>query len=97
MLPLTRSTDITSASDLRANLRLHLDRLAQTNRPLFITTNGEPEAILLSKEVFDKLVEQAEHMENLRRLQQGEADAQAGRTFPAESALRELAAKLGAK
>ena len=77
---MTRSTDITSFSDFRAHLRDHLDQRKATGRPLFVTTNGETEAVVLSPAAFDELTDQAELARSLGVLDKSMEDIKAGRT-----------------
>jgi len=49
----TRSEDITSFKEHRANLRSHFDRARETGRPLFVTSKGHPDAVVLSPEAYD--------------------------------------------
>jgi prevent-host-death family protein len=90
-----RSNDITSVTDCRAHLREHLDRLAQTGRPLYITSNGTAEAVLLSATAYDELAEKADLGEALAMIRQSKRDIAAGRTQDAREAMRELAQELG--
>lgn len=94
---MNRTTDITSITEHRQHLRDHLNQVRTTGRPLFITTNGETEAVVLSPEAFDALAEKAELAESLRMLDRGMEDAQAGRGRPLEDAVREIASELGLK
>jgi prevent-host-death family protein len=94
---MVRSTDITSVTEHRQNLREHLDRVKRTGRPLFITTNGEAEAVVLSPAAFDELVEQAEMTRSLEVLDRSMEEVRAGRGRPLEQAVREIAAELGLK
>ena len=92
---MTRSTDITSFTDLRKNLRGQLDRVRGSGRPLFVTTNGQTEAVLLSPEQFDKLAAKAELVESLAAIERGMEDAKAGRVRPMRDSIRQLADELG--
>jgi PHD/YefM family antitoxin component YafN of YafNO toxin-antitoxin module len=94
---MTRSTDITSFSDFRARLRNHFDQRKATRRPLFVTTNGETEAVVLSASAFDELMDQAELAKSLSLLDQSMADVKSGRGTPAKTAIREIAAELNLK
>jgi len=91
---MTRSTDITSFTDFRARLRDHLDQRKTTGRPLFITTNGETEAVVLSPATYDELMDQVELSKSLEMLDRSEADISAGRIMPAKAALRKIADEL---
>jgi prevent-host-death family protein len=94
---MTRSTDITSFTDFRTHLRDHLDHSKATGRPLFVTTNGETEAVVLSPSAFDELTEQAELARSLATLDRSAADIKAGRTRPAKAALSQIAQELKLK
>ncbi|HEY8751800.1 MAG TPA: type II toxin-antitoxin system Phd/YefM family antitoxin [Tepidisphaeraceae bacterium] len=94
---MTRSSDITSFTDFRARLRAHLDARKTTGRPLFVTTNGETEAVVLSPEAFDALMDQAELNESLSLLDRSEEDLEAGRVMSAKAGLRKIAAELNLK
>ena len=92
---MTRSGDITSFTDFRAHLRNHLDERKATSRPLFVTTNGETEAVVLSPAALDELMDQAELAKSLAVLDGSMEDARAGRGQPLKQAVREIAAELG--
>lgn len=92
---MTRTTDITSFTEHRQNLREHLNRIKETGRPLYVTTNGETEAVVLSAKAYDELAERAELAETLTMIQQSEADIKAGRVRTAREALRSIAKKHG--
>jgi len=92
---MTRSTDITSVTELRNNFRGQIDRARETGRPLFVTTNGHTEAVLLSPAAFDALMDKVELADSIQAIERGLADARAGRTRPLKDAVRDIAAELG--
>lgn len=94
---MNRSTDITSFTEHRQHLRDHLNQVRETGRPLFITTNGETDAVLLSPEAFDELAERAELAASLKTLDRSMEDIREGRVRPLEDAVREIAQKLDLK
>lgn len=94
---MNRSTDVTSFTEHRQHLRDHLNQVRKTGRPLFITTNGETDAVLLSPEAFDELAERAELAESLKTLDRSMEDIREGRVRPLEQAVREIARKLDLK
>lgn len=94
---MTRTTDITTFSDLRQNMRERLDRLKQTGRPLYVTSNGEPDAVVLSPGAFDELMDKADLAENLAALDRGMEDAKAGRVRDFREGIRGIADELGLK
>jgi len=94
---MTRTNDITSFTDFRNRLRDHLDHSKATGRPLFITSKGETEAVVLSPAAFDALAEQAELAKTLAMLDRSQEDIQTGRTRPAKAALGAIANELNLK
>ena len=94
---MTRTTDITSFTDFRAHLRDHLDQRKANKRPLFVTSNGETEAVVLSPSAFDELMDQAELSQSLTALNRGMEDVKAGRGQSLKQAVREVADELGLK
>jgi prevent-host-death family protein len=92
---MARSKDITSFTEHRRNLRDHLKQVRETGRPLFITTNGETDAVVLSPEAYDALADKAELAESLAMLDRSVEDVAAGRTQAAKPALRRIADELG--
>ena len=94
---MTRTTDITSFTEFRAHLRDHLDQRKATSRPLFVTSNGETEAVVLSPAAFDELVDQAEMAKSLALLDRSMKEAKAGSGKPLKQAVQEIAQQLGLK
>lgn len=94
---MNRTTDITNFTDHRQHLRDHLNQVRKSGRPLFVTTNGETDAVVLSPKAYDDLAEKAELLENLSMIDRSMDDVKAGRTVDARQAMRQLADKLGLK
>lgn len=94
---MVRSSDITSFSEYRSHLREHHDRVRQSGRPLFVTTNGEPDAVVLSPQTYDDLLDRAELVESLGNLDRSMEDVKSGRGRPLKEAIREIAEELGIK
>ena len=92
-----RSTDITSFTEHRQHLRDHFARIRETGRPLFVTTNGNTAAVVLSAAAYDALAEKAELIDSLAALDRGMEDVRAGHGQDLKEALREIAGKLGLK
>ncbi len=90
-----RSTDIQTLTDLRARLSESLQRVQETGRPLFVTTNGRPAGVLLSPEAYDALADKADLADNLAMIERGLEDVGAGRVRDARAGVRELAARHG--
>ncbi len=94
---MARSTDITSFTEHRRHLRDHLRQVRETGRALFVTTNGETDAVVLSPEAYDELADKAELAESLAVIDRSMEDIRNGRTQPAKSALEKIADELGLK
>ena len=92
---MTRTSDTTSLSDLRRNLRGHLRRAKGTGRPLFVTTNGQTDAVVLRPDAFDALAARAELTDSLVMLDASQRDIDEGRTEDANGALSRIAGALG--
>lgn len=94
---MARSSDITSITEHRRHLREHLRQVRQTGRPLYVTTNGETDVVVLSPEAYDALADKAELLESLATLDRSTEDIREGRTQPAKPALKRIADELGLK
>lgn len=90
-----RATDITSFKTLRQHLRKLIDQARESGRPLFVTTHGRPDAVLLSPDAYDELAERAAYLEELLGLEAARREVVEGRTRPAREAVLEVAEKLG--
>jgi len=90
-----RSEDITSITEHRRHLRRHLRQVRETGRPLYVTTNGRPGAVVLSPEAYDALASRAERGEGLARPERGGKDAAAGRARASRPVLERIADELG--
>ena len=91
----TRSSDITNLTEHRQNLRAHLNRVKRTGRPLYITTNGKPEAVVLSAKAYDHLAELAEIEATVAMMRRSEADIKAGRVQSLDDAFANIRKRIG--
>lgn len=94
---MTRSSDITSFTEHRQHLRDHLRQVRETGRPLYVTTNGQTDAVVMSPEAYDELADKAELVESLALIDRSMEDIERGRVQPAKPALKKLADELGLK
>lgn len=92
---MARSNDITGFSEHRRHLRAHLLQVRETGRPMYITTNGKTDAVVLSPDAYDALFDKAELADSLAMIERSVDDIEAGRTRPAKTALRQVAKELG--
>ncbi|QQS07862.1 MAG: type II toxin-antitoxin system Phd/YefM family antitoxin [Phycisphaerales bacterium] len=92
---MTRTSDITNFTELRQNLRDHLNHVKETGRLLYVTSDGVAEAVVLSAKAFDELADRADLGETLAMIGLSEAEFRAGKGVEARGALLELAKKHG--
>lgn len=92
---MARNPDTTSFTEHSQHLREHFDQVKETGRPLYVTSDGETDAVVLSQHAYDALAEKADLVEGLRSIARGMEDVRDSRTRPARQALEELAEKYG--
>lgn len=80
-------------AELSANSVAVLERLRQSHHPLVLTQEGREVAVLLDIDGFQDLLEE---IDQLRDIQRGLADLEAGRVIPHEEARRILRERYGA-
>jgi prevent-host-death family protein len=91
-MSLSISEDIKSVSDLKKKTNEIFRQMHNTGRPIIVTVNGKPDAVLLDVDVFEKKLKSL----NLGMLlTEAEKDATEGRTRNARDFMKEL--KKGAK
>jgi prevent-host-death family protein len=94
MRALRVSEDIVPVSDFNAQSASWLKRVAETGHPLIITQNGKAAGVLLSPAEFDRLSERARFV---GAVEEGLADADAGRLSDHEAVVARMTARFGAK
>ncbi len=87
------SQDILPIGELKSHTSRVLRRLRAEQRPIVITLNGKPAAVLITPEEFDRLYERERFVEAVGK---GLADAEAGRVVDDEALSGELDAEFGA-
>lgn len=92
MKPLHVSQDIVPVGAFKAQASRLLRRLRDERRPIVITQNGKPAAVLVTPEEFDRL---REHSQFLDAVNAGLADSAAGRLTDDEALDAELDRALG--
>ena len=78
MKELRAAEDIVPLGEFKAKASEMLRRLSSTSRPLVITQNGKPAAVVITPQDFDSLVQRERFVAAIER---GLADAEAGRTL----------------
>src|ERR1043165_6039015 len=79
--------DIIPIAELKANMSEIVRGLDERPRPLVVTLNGKPAAVVMSPREYDQLSYRARFLE---AVSEGLADVQAGRTVDGEQAVSEL-------
>lgn len=79
--------DIKSVTDLKKRTNEIFRQIHQTGRPVIITVNGRPDAVLIDVEIFEKKLK-ALNLGSL--LAEAESDISAGKIRPAKEFLEEF-------
>ncbi len=79
--------DIKTVSDLKKKTNEIFKHMHRTGRPIIVTVNGKPDAVLIDVKVFEKKLK-ALNLATL--LSQSEYDIKEGRTRPARDFLKEF-------
>ena len=86
-MPLSITEDIKTVSYLKTKTGDVFRQLHRTGRPIIVTVNGKPDAVLINVEVFEKKLKAL----NLGALiAEAETDVKERRTRPAREFLREI-------
>ena len=89
-MPLSITEDIKSVSDLKKKTNEIFKQLHRTGRPVIVTVNGKPDAVLLDVKVFEQKMKA---LNMAAFLAESEFDVKEGRTRPARDFLKELKAR----
>ena len=92
MKPLQISQDILSLANFKSQASRVLKQMKESNRPVVITLNGSPAAVLVPPAEFDKL---SERQRFLDAVESGLNDLKEGRVFSDEQVKAELEAEFG--
>ena len=92
MKSLQISEDILPIGKFKTQASQVLRKLREAQRPIVITQNGKPTAVLITPEEFDRLHERDRFLAAVR---EGLADSEAGRVVEDKVLTRELDAALG--
>ncbi|MFZ4575558.1 MAG: type II toxin-antitoxin system Phd/YefM family antitoxin [Phycisphaerales bacterium] len=88
--------DTYSLTDFKQNAKEHLERLRATGRPEVLTVNGKAEAVVMTPETYDQLVEAALN-EAKAKIAVGLQQARAGQLIDGKHALATRRARRAAK
>ena len=88
------SEDFVPVSEFKAKAADWLRRLSATDAPVVVTLNGRPAGVLLSPHSYDELTERARLV---AAVEEGVADADAGRVHTHAEVARRMQARFGGK
>jgi prevent-host-death family protein len=86
-MPLSLTEDVKTVSEVKKNLRAVLEQVRDSGRPVVVTVNGKPDAVLIDVETYERKLK-ALNLVSL--LAEGERDIRRGRTRTASAFLKEL-------
>ena len=92
MKPLQVSQDIVPLARFKTQASQIFRQMHDEQRPVVVTQNGQPAAVLITPEEFDRL---QEHDRFLEAVRDGLADSEAGRLLDDETLAAELDSALG--
>jgi prevent-host-death family protein len=87
--------DIQPLTTFRNNSVKFMKRLKKTRRPIILTVNGKPEAVVQSAAEYQRLLDLAALADPEEGLRQGLEDIAKGRTRPAREVFAELREEYG--
>ena len=91
---LQTAEDIIPIAELKANMSEIVRGLDERPRPLVVTLNGKPAAVVMSPREYDLLSYKSRFIE---AVSEGLADIEAGRTYDADQVFAELKNELAGK
>lgn len=88
------SEDFVPISEFKAQAADWLRKIDESHAPVVVTQNGKPAGVLLSPRAFDELTEQARFVSAVN---EGLADAEAGRVHSHASVVRRMRQRFAVK
>jgi prevent-host-death family protein len=93
MIDITK--DIQPLTTFRNNSVKFMKRLKKTRRPIILTVNGKPEAVVQSPAEYQRLLDLAAEASEEEAVRQGLEDLREGRTRPMNQVFDEMRRKYG--
>lgn len=87
--------DIHSLSDFQRNTKRFVRKLKTSGKPAVLTVNGGAELVVQSAKAYQKLLEDKELLDGLRRINRGLEQARRGEGRPMREVVEALAKKHG--
>ena len=92
-----KAQEVTTFIDHRENLRRDIDRVRRTGRPLLVTKDGKPDAVVLSLKAYDQLVSDSEYARSVRLVRQSMEEFEGGKGIAAAKVFAKVRKSLGIK
>jgi prevent-host-death family protein len=89
--------DIQSLSHFKRHTAELMKQMKESGNPVVLTVNGKAEVVVQDAAAYQRLMDLAEKAEMMDFLRQAKADADAGRTVPAQEFLQSLGQRKKAK
>jgi prevent-host-death family protein len=89
-----KTTDIVTLSTYRKNMRELNDHVNKTGRPLVVTTNGKPDAVVITAAEYDRLIANSEDLHSARIIKESVTRFESGKGVPFDSAMNDLRKRL---
>ena len=93
MIDITK--DIQPLTTFRNNSVKFMKRLKKTRRPIILTVNGKPEAVVQDAAAYQRLLDLAAQASAEEGIRRGLEDLHAGRTRPMNEVFQEMRQKYG--
>lgn len=87
--------DIHSLSDFQRNTKQHVKALKKSGAPVVLTVNGQAEVVVQSAEAYQKLMDDHDLLDSLRKISRGLEQARHGEGLPLRMFLEQLAKERG--
>src|SRR5258708_29671473 len=87
--------DIHSLSDFQRNTKRYVRKLKTSGKPAVLTVNGGAELVVQSAKAYQKLLEDKELLDGLRRISRGLEQARRGEGRPMKAFLEGITQKHG--
>ena len=79
-----KARDVTTFTEHRQKLREDFEHVRRSGGALLITTNGKPDAVVLSPEAYDHLTSEAELARSIQTIRKSMAEHAQGLGIPAD-------------
>ncbi|MEP7355329.1 MAG: type II toxin-antitoxin system Phd/YefM family antitoxin [Acidobacteriota bacterium] len=88
-------SNIHSLSDFQRNAKIHVKSLKESGEPAILTINGQAEVVVQSADAYQKLLEDHEVLDSIRKVSRGLEQAKRGEGKPMREFLNLLAKEHG--